>query len=407
MIKKIIYRILERRHYWRYIDFGELAELYATRMLRLLAVSMVAGMVAIYLYQMGYGLTFIMWYFAGYFLLRAFLEFPAARLVSRIGPKHGMLIGNVLYVPALALMTIVPKYGLWALVLSGSLQATSVTIYALSHLVDFSKVKHSDHAGKEIGYMNIVDRVATSLSPLIGGIVAYIFGPSATMWLAAGLFAIAAVPLFFTPEPTHTHQKIMLRGFNWRYALPGMIAGTFAGADLAVSSGLWSLFIAVTIFGVSSNSVYAQVGALATVTVIASLVFSRLFGKIIDNKQGETLLRLAVMGNSILHLFRPFVSTTSGVALVNVVNESVTIGYSMPFLRGTFDIADNLPGYRIVYLAYMELAAIIGNIFMFGVVGAIGLFLDAPEAMQLGFVLCGMITLAISFNRFPALRGRD
>jgi FlaA1/EpsC-like NDP-sugar epimerase len=42
MIKTLIYSLLERRHYWRYVSFSEIAEIYASRTLRVLAVSMVS-----------------------------------------------------------------------------------------------------------------------------------------------------------------------------------------------------------------------------------------------------------------------------------------------------------------------------------------------------------------------------
>lgn len=55
MLKQLIYRLFERRHYWREMSFSEMAELYTSRVLRTLAVSMVSIFIAIYLYQNGYG----------------------------------------------------------------------------------------------------------------------------------------------------------------------------------------------------------------------------------------------------------------------------------------------------------------------------------------------------------------
>lgn len=405
-IRRIIYQFLERQHYWRYVDFGELAELYATRMMRTMAVSMVSGLLAIYLYRLGYTLVFISLYFMAYFVVRALLMWPTALLIARIGPKHTILISNLLFVPALGALTTVGEFGIAALCVTGLLQATSVTLYVVAHLVDFSKVKHSEHAGKELGFMNMIDRIATSLSPLLGGVIAYLFGPHATMWAAAILFAIAAVPLFFTAEPTRTRQILTLRGFNWRKALPGMVAEIGCGVDFVVSSSLWTLFVAISILGVSTNAVYAKVGALATVTLLSSLVFSRLFGVLIDRRRGGELLRASVVGNSILHLARPFIGSISGVAIVNVVNESVTTGYAMPFMRGMFDVADDLPGYRIVYVTIMEAVLALSAACTYGVIALLVAGFGDIDGMKLGFVFCAIATLTIALHRFPALATR-
>jgi MFS family permease len=389
-IKRLIYRFLEHRHYWRYGDFSEMAELYASRVLRLMAVSMVGVLVIIYLYQLGYSFAFIMFYCSLYFVARGLCTFPSAKLVARVGPKHGMLISNLLYVPGLAAF--------------GIFQAISVSLYDIAHFVDFSKVKHNEHVGKELGFMSIVDRLSTSLSPLIGGVIAYYFGPQATMWAAALIFAIAAAPLLFSPEPTRTHQQIIFRHFNWRRTWRGMAAEAGAGVDFVISGGIWSLYIAVAVLGTTSNIVYAQIGALATVTIFASLVFAKAFGRLIDRRKGGILLTYSVIANSLLHVFRPFATTVPGVAFVNVVNQAVTNGYNMPFIRGMFDVADSLPGLRIVYLSYMELALCVGAAAFFAVLGVIGLYVAPTLAMQIGFVIAGILTTVIAFHGFPALR---
>ena len=105
MIQKIIHRLLERRYHWRTVGFSELAELYANRLLRLMAVNMVAGVVSIYMYQLGYPVWFILSFFTAYFFSRAILSFPAAYLVARIGPKHASLVSNFIGVPALLALT--------------------------------------------------------------------------------------------------------------------------------------------------------------------------------------------------------------------------------------------------------------------------------------------------------------
>ena len=188
MIKKLIYRYMEKRHYWRYVSFSEVAELYASRTLRIFALSMVNVFVVIYLYQNGYSLTFIAFVFAGYYLFRALISYPFAYLIARIGPKHATLMSNFLFIPSLLMLIALPEYGLISIAGFTIFQALSLSLYDMAYLVDFSKVKHEERVGKEIGYMQILDQIARGASPFIGGFIAYWFGPQATLFVATFIF---------------------------------------------------------------------------------------------------------------------------------------------------------------------------------------------------------------------------
>lgn len=176
MIQKAIHRLLKRRHFWRYATFSEIAELYASRVLRILAFNMSAALSSIFLYQQGYDIWFIALFWCVFYLLKVLLAVPAASVVAKFGPKHTILFSNILFIPALVALGLSSTYGLWPLVIMIGFQAVSAILYQIAYAVDFSKVKSVDHAGKEIAYMNIVEKVTGGLSPLIGGLLAFCSG---------------------------------------------------------------------------------------------------------------------------------------------------------------------------------------------------------------------------------------
>ncbi len=404
MLRKFLTHLLEPRHYWRTVGFSELSELYANRLLRIVAMNMFSGVVGIYMYQLGYALWSIFAFFSIYFLIRGLWTIPSAYVIGRIGPKHGSLISNVLCIPALIALTQLEHLGWAALVFYAVIQSFCVTIYSISHHVNFSKIKHNDHAGKELGFMYIVEKVGTGLSPLIGGLIAYFFGPEATIWAASLVFLIAAGPLFLSPEPVLTHQKVIFRGLGLRRIWRQLLSGLGIGADFMASNLMWAMYIAIAIFGTTSNIVYAQIGGLMTVAFIASLAFSKIYGGLVDRSRGADLLKVSVVGNSVVHLIRPFIATPFGIATINIANEAATAGYSMPYLKGQYDMADNLPGYRIAYMALME-AAICFGASLFGAVTTLCvLFVDDVRGMQLSYVFLALAVLVIMMHRFPALR---
>lgn len=406
MLQALIHRILLRRHFWRYANFDEVGELYASRMMRLLAQFMINMFVALYLYQHGYSVLFIALYYVFSFLFRSVVAYFAARIVAKFGPKHGILFANLLYIPALVIFPFVPALGVPAIAIFGIFQSLSMVLFDLAYMVDFSKVKHVDHAGKEIGYMQILERLTASLSPFIGGTIAFLIAPEATIWLSAVLFVLASVPLFKTKEQVRLNQRLDFRRFPWHDTWRTIRAETAVGFDAVASNFVWVLFIAITIFANNgSNSVYFMVGAFASITIVTSFFSAYAFGRIIDWRHGGDLLKMTSIANAATHLFRAFVTTPAGVAAANITNEVATTGYTMAYMRGLFDTADRAEGHRIVYLMFVAMAANIGACvasFIFAVLVVVGP--TQLNAFQLFFILAAAYVLLTMTARFRLYR---
>lgn len=407
MIQFFINRLLSRRHFWRYATFSEVGELYAARLLRMTANSLVSVFVAVFLYKSGYSLVYIASFYALYFAFKAiFIAVPAALLTARIGPKHGMFIANLCAIPALVSLPLLPHIGEWALVIFTVFQGTSITLYGICHLVDFSKVKHDNHAGKEISFMNIMDKIAAGISPLVGGLIAWLASPEVTMWIAAGLFLVAALPLLRTAEPVQVGQRLSFKGYPWRETWRSLVANVAVGADTTATVVVWPLFLTVVVFASSGSSVYAQIGGLATVTLFVGFIASRMYGILIDRRRGGELLRYATIANSLTHAIRPFIATPVAAALANVINETATTGHSMSFMRGMFDLADR-SGHRIAYLFLIELTLNIGSCIASVTLLVFAMLVQEPTALRMTFFVAAVLTLFIMSAKFPLYRARS
>lgn len=401
MIQQLIHRFLLRRHFWRYATFSEVAELYASRTIRIFALRMVSTFTAVYLYLEGYDLAFIAFFWAAFYLVKTVSAWPSGRLVAKYGPKHATLISNIVSAVAMIALpfTTHAEYGLFALAAWCTLQGFSSSLNDLAYLVDFSKVKNALHAGKEIGYMNILERVATGLSPVVGGFIAFILGPEAVMILSAVLFLLSAVPLLQTAEPVETHRKLDFTAFPWRTTWRSLVAETAVGVDVMASGIAWPLLMAVVVFQSGTDKVYAEIGVVTSVALIIALLTSYVFGKAIDRRKGRELLRYATLANSAVHAARVLVSTPAGVIAANTANEAATTGYSMAFIRGMFDTAD-LSGKRIEYFYLIELAVNIGSTIAALLLGAFFIVFGQTFSLQLFFFAVASLTLLIATPRF-------
>ena len=404
MLKNFIHQLIERRHYWRTVGFSEMAELYMSRLLRLMAVNMIGGIASIYLYRLGYEVWMILMFFGFYAAARALWSFVSAHVIARVGPKHTNLISNILYLFALIALLQVKDGGIPMIVLFGVLLSLNHSLYIISYHVNFSKVRHVDHMGKELGSMAIFEKIGAGISPLVGGLIAYTFGPETTIWIACLIFFFSSVPLFLSAEPTTTRQHITFRGVNWRQIWHGLVASASAGADMAASLSIWMLFLVVIVFQGDGNIIYAQVGGLATLTLVASVIFAKLYGSMIDRRGGGQLLLASSIANSVIYLVRPFIGTPVGAVVINIFNEAATSGFRMPFLKGQFDQADNLPGYRIVYMALMDCAACLGEMTMYALAALVVLTLGDTDGLKAAYFIAALLVLPVAWHRFPALR---
>lgn len=401
MLKRFIHSFLLRRHFWRHATLSEVAELYASRMLRLLAITLASALISIYLYQTGYSLAFIGFFWAVFYLFAALIALPMAVFVSWVGPKHSILWSNLMFIPAMIAFALVPQLGTWLLIPIIVLKASSSVLYVIAYTVDFSKVKSIEHAGKELAFMNIVEKATMGLSPLVGGFLAFLLGPQAVLLIAASIFLVAAVPLLQSAEPIKQRQRLHFRGFPWHLVRRIAAAKFAAGYDVMSSGIIWSLFVAITIIGIgTSNEVYAINGLLLSVVVFAAIGASYVYGKLIDNRKGWELLQISIIVNSLTHLTRPFIATPVSAAGLNMVNEAATSGYLMAFHRGIFDNADR-SGQRILFVGVGEVLSCLGAAVSAFLLGLAATFFSEGTTFQLVFFATAAVVLLILTARFP------
>jgi MFS family permease len=406
MIERIIHTILLRRHFWRYATFSEVAQLYASRLLRILALHMVNIFIAIFLYNLGFSLVFIFLYLCAYYTLKVPLSFLASLVVARFGPKHATLYANILYIPSLIIFTFVSspdQVGSWiALGFVAIFQAVSSVTYDYAHLVNFSKIKSVKHGGKELGYMQVVEKIASILSPVIGGLIATLFGSVVVMIVASCLFSVAALPLLRTGEPIE-RRRIRWQGYPWRTTWRSVIAESGIGFDVITSGVAWTLFLAAVVFAAQSSEIYVTVGILTALGTIVAFVSTFLFGKLIDRKAGGVLIKYGVIFKSLGHLFRPVVGGPVGAATVGAAAEVSTTAYAMAFMRGMFDVAD-FSGFRLTYLLLIEITVNIGAALACAIAALLFSIFDHSHAFMIFFVVAAGYILLIATPRFTLYR---
>lgn len=401
MFQQLISRIFRARHYWRSVSFDEIAELYVSRLMTVFAANIVSTFAVIFLYKLGYSVAFIAAFFGIGYVFKIFFAVPAAQFAAYFGPKRGTLAANLLRIPTLVAFAFVPEYGMPAILWFGLFQHMSNTLYNICYTTNFSKVRSIEHTGREIGIMNIMEKVAKIISPLVGGMVATIFGPVVAIWVACVVFILAALPLFRSVEPTKVRSRLRLRGYPWRFSWRSITSQVAVGFDFDTSGLAWTLFIGVFVFAGLGEGVYAALGGLASLGVFVSMIAAWTFGMVIDRRKGDVLLTIGTVLKAVIHLFRPFATVPAGVVATNIAAETATSAYNMPFMRVIFDTADS-SGYRITYLMYIEMALNFGAAAMCGVLVLLTMVTEPRHALELLFVVAAVVQLLLLLSRRQA-----
>jgi MFS family permease len=371
-------------------------------MLRMAALYMAATFMSIYLFQIGYSVVVIALFWTAFFIFKSLMALPIARFVAWFGPKHSALVSNLLYIPAMICFVLLPVYGPWLLLPTAVLQGVSAAMYSISYLINFSKVKSVENAGKEIAYMNIFEKITTGLSPLIGGFIAFIWGPEVVIVIAAILFACAAGPLFKSGEPVQRGQKLQFKGFPWRLFFRHAAGQFVIGFDSVSNGTVWSLYLAVVIFDISTygDGVYAVMGALVSVVFLVAIIASYTYGRLIDRKRGKELMKAGAIASAVTHVTRPFIISPVAVAGVNASNELAATAISLPYTRGVFDNAD-LSGVRTTYLGVGEVVSNIGAAVACSVLVLFTYLMGDENALRYYFFVAAGVVLLMLTVRFP------
>lgn len=404
MFRRLIENLfLKRRYFWRYANFDEISKLYIARTLRYFALRLVAVFVVIYLFNLDYSLAFIFSYLAIYHLVKIPMIYLAAMLTLKIGARHTTFYANILYIPTMLALTFLKGPGSLAslYILAGIIlvQGLSVAMYDYSSAVNFARAKSAKGVGKQLGYFQILEKIASILAPIAGGLVATILGPQSLMYVASIILGLSALPLIRTAEPINKRQKIRWRRYPWKKTWDSLRAQGAAGVDIIASGTGWQLYLAALVFA-HNQEIYAIVGVLTSISTVAAFISAFAFGRLIDRSKGGALLKWGVYLKALINFSRPLVQTPVAAATTSALAETSSTAYSMAFMRGTYDLAD-YSGYRLNYLMLMAMAADAGAVIAAGFAALFFLTANTHSAFATFFVLSAFVTFMVAKPNFP------
>lgn len=395
-VSRNLRRKLYLKHYWRYGTFDELAKLYTSNMFRVIADSLFAVFIPIYLLKTGFSFTQVCLYFAGYFLVRIVGDTLSCLATAKIGPKHTWILShsfNAINLITLLFLQTHPKLIFVSLIFN----AFGTSFRFIPMYVNFSKIKDDRHSGKEQGYFAVFENVGGAIGPILGGVVAGLYGARYTIVLSVVIYSISIVILLTSKENVRTSQKLKLRKMKLKGFWHDAVSYGARSIDSAVQANVWPMFLMLFII---SGDTYQLVGLISTITLLVSVFVAYFAGHLSDKYDPRKILRLSVAVEAIVFGLRSILSTFQGAtALISAQSVSWNM-LNITYNKGLLSQADDHPGYRIVYFTLLEIISEFFKMTIWLILAGLSLLLSIKVSIQAVFIITGIVILAINLERF-------
>ena len=340
------------KHYWRFISFDEISILYISKNMRVFATKLTSTFSLIYIYKFTHSIWIIPICILIYYIAKFTGSMIALFYISKNGPKHGMLLANILFIPALVLMASMgifgKEMGLIVALISAVFKGISVSVENLSYNVDFSKAKTAKKVGKQLGIAYILEHISSSIAPAIGGFLAIFFGVEKLFVVSSVILVLTTIPLLTTKEQVKSVRKMSFRGFPWRNYKHLLVICYSCGMAWN-SLYIWSFFAPV--FLLKGVNAYGSAGILSSISSIAAFIY----GKMIDKDKERGLLKIGAVFMGLAFSLRIFISSNPLLlGVLEIIAAMAMSGFNMANFKGLYGEADE-SGMRTQYLFLYEI----------------------------------------------------
>lgn len=313
----------------------EMNELYASYGILNFALGLISVFIPIYLYQLGYSIPSILFFF---FLNSAsfiFFSYPGARIVARIGVKHTMLLTIPIFILFFLGLRFIQDFPLLFFILP-ILRSFKMILYNYSFHLNF--IQHSDRKrrGREVSMLQAIEVIAGILSPFLGGVIIKYFSFSALFFVGSLILFAAMIPLFLTKD---TYEKITFEkknlirdifkkeNLNFIYSFSGYAVESWIGLII------WPIFLTAMLFSIES------IGALTSITTLLTFLTFYFIGKATDKKDKRELLRLGTFLYFFGWVGRVFVTGFTSVFFIDTYKNVTQHVLAVPWTAYSYDIA--------------------------------------------------------------------
>ncbi|MBD3366276.1 MFS transporter [candidate division WWE3 bacterium] len=370
MIIAALKKFVNRRGY----AMKEASAIYTTRAVSDLAISLIGIYLPIYIYQLSlknqlFGssevINGLVWICLFYALISVVVLLVIAFFIENIFNtfhlKNSLVIGILFRIVSLVFLLSAEKQPL-LLILSGIFWGARIPFYWIPyHIFFMRRADDGDHKfGSEISKQSFFSGIATSLAPLLGGLIITNLGFNTLYMLSIVLLLAASLPiLVYVKEQKHSPHKFKK---VWREYLGNKkyLKTTIALAGRVTSAIIFAIFWSVMLYLKLQD--FVEIGFLKTFSGIVATVLLISVGTVIDRNGKGLLHAISVTINSALHLSRLFIISPAAYYLNNILDKINASAYGTCFIAATYEKVDGKHASN--FITYREVALHTARLFV-------------------------------------------
>lgn len=306
-----MFRDIHRHH--RFFCNKEMNEIYLSVFLMNLAESMISIFVPIYLYTLDYSIVQILVFFLIGHLGNVLFALPVAKVVSKIGAKHAILLSTLFIVIYYLGLRGLPEYSVLFFILPFGITFRSL-LYNFGFDLNFIDHLNIKRVGRELSLLSNLVIIATVAAPLAAGLIITFFGYGIIFLVGSVILVIAALPLFISKD-CHPQIDFNNRGLIkiiFSKASRGMTL-SFSGyaIESSIAKTIWPIFL-IIILGTAE-----KVGYVAAISSFIAIAVIAMIGKYIDSAGTKKLLGIGTILCFCGWLATVFADTAFAVFIIN------------------------------------------------------------------------------------------
>ena len=293
----------------------QVKELFVSSIIVNFALAMVQLFEPIYLYQMGYPLIKIAFFYLIVYVLYFFLIPLGAKFSNRYGYENGMFLGSALYVVFYVSLFLIPQFPVLFYV-AAIIYTLQKVFYWTGFHADFAHNSEDSEEAREISSVNVSNATMFILGPIIGGLIITYFGFAALFLVVSILFLVSNIPMLLTKEKfdyrTYEYKKVF---HIFKPEKIKNLLACFGYAEELVVMVIWPIFMSVLIAS------YSKIGALVGLATGITLAVTLYVGRMCDRRDKRKILKFGSIIYSLTWLIRIFTRTLIPIFLVDTTSK--------------------------------------------------------------------------------------
>jgi len=375
-------------HHFHLIHFTlkkQLSEIYLFIFISSLAFSMIGVFIPLYLlFELQYSFVLVLLFYILFFFVFALTTPFVAKLSSKIGFKHTILLSMPLLIcfyGLLYLIKINPKLYYLTAIMFG----LSKSFFWIPFHSNFTKFSDKKHRGEEIGVWYLIAVIIGIIGPLVGSFILTYLGFGWLFLIVSCLSFISVVPLFYSKEVYSSH-KFNLK--TLKESKKDIISFIGYGMKLVPMQIYWPIFIYLFL-----NN-YLKLGCIISVAMLFIAFFSWFIGRASDTSDKSEILRSGSLFDSVVWFVKIFARSFWQFLGLSILGMMCFNMIDIPFMAKVYDKAQK----RILeYIVFREIFLVVGRLLMLIIPLFLALFLPLELVLMISFGLAGMASFLIIY----------